>query len=69
MIDPNKMEEWAITKAGQVGGEFLDELRISDLSRLTMTQYNTYVRCIISCYLGQMDIFRLAAAKDHPLPF
>jgi len=68
MIDADKMEEWAITKAGQTGGEFLDELRISDLSRLTMTQYSAFVRCIISSYLGQISIFQ-NAAKEFPCPF
>ena len=68
MIDATKAEKWAITKAGQVGGEYLDQLKITDLSRLTMAQYDIYVRCIISSYLGLIEIAR-SSAKDSPFPF
>ena len=69
MIDATKTELYAILHAGQMAGEFLDSLKITDLSRMTQDQYNTFIRCVVSAYLGQMDILRVAAAKDFPLPF
>lgn len=68
MVDMIETEEWAITKAGQVGGEYLDSIKISDLSRLTMLQYSVYVRCIVSSYLGEMNRLQLIA-KDSLPPF
>ena len=69
MIDATKTELNAILNAGQIGGEFLDSVKITDLSRLTQQQYQTYVRCIISAYLGEMDRLRLIPIKENELPF
>jgi hypothetical protein len=68
MVDMTETEAWAITKAGQVGGEYLDELRITDLSRLTMGQYSVYVRCIVSSYLGEIARLQGTPTKDG-VPF
>ena len=69
MIDASKTELQAILHAGQMAGEFLDSLKITDLSRMTQAQYNTFIRCAVSAYLGQIAILQVAAAKDFPLPF
>ena len=67
MIDMTETERKAILHAGQMGGEYLDELRITDLYKLSQGQYETYVRCVVSAYLG--EIARLAHKSTSPLPF
>ena len=68
MVDMNETEAWAITHSGQIGGQYLDSIKISDLSRLTMEQYSIYVRCIVSAYLGEISRLQ-AVQKDSPAPF
>ncbi len=69
MIDATKTEFDAILHAGQMGGEFLDSLKITDLSHMTQAQYNTFIRCVVSAYLGEINRLAQAAAKDFPIPF
>lgn len=69
MIDASKTELEAILHAGQMAGEFLDSLKITDLSRMTQAQYNTFIRCVVSAYLGQLTILQVADAKDFPIPY
>jgi len=69
MIDASKTELEAILHAGQMAGEFLDSLRITDLSKMTQAQYNTFIRCAVSAYLGQLEILKVSAAKDFPIPY
>ena len=69
MIDPSQTELNAIVHASNMGGEFLDELRITDLAKLTTWQYRAYIRVIISAYQGEMQRLQIAAAKDFPIPY
>lgn len=69
MVDMTETEKHAIIHGGNMGGQMLDELKIYDLGRLTQAQYECFIRCVVSGYLGEMDRLRVAAAKDFPLPF
>ena len=69
MIDANETEMWAITHGGNMGGQFLDELRITDFSRMTQGQYQTFIRCIISGYLGEMARLQSLVKPDSKVPF
>ena len=69
MVDPTATELNAIVHASNMGGEFLDEIRITDLAKLTTWQYRAYIRVIISAYQGEIDRLRVAAAKDFPIPY
>ena len=70
MIDPTLNEQQAIVHSGNIGGQYLDSIRVTDLSRLTQIQYETYVRVLISAYQGEMQ--RLCAVRpqdNFPLPY
>ena len=67
MIDMTETERKAIIHGGNIGGEYLDDLRITDLAKLNQGQYETYVRCVVSAYLG--EIARLSQQATSPLPF
>ena len=69
MIDMTENERSAIIHGGNCGGEYLDSIRITDLARLTQANYETFIRCVVSGYLGEMDRLRAAAAKDFPIPY
>ena len=68
MIDMSKTEYAAVIHAGNMGGQYLDSLRITDFVKLNQGQYETMIRVIVSDYQNQLSILQ-AAAKDHPLPF
>ena len=67
MIDKTKNEIDAITHAGMMGGEFIDSIKVYDLTKLTVEQYNTFVECVVTGY--QNHLSRLSPIKESELPF
>jgi hypothetical protein len=68
MIDMIATEKTAILHAGTMGGEYLDSIKITDLSRLTIEQYGIFIRCVVSAYLGQIQILSAQDEKEIPFP-
>lgn len=62
MIDPTPNERAAIRRGGEMGGEYLESVRKTDLSRLTETEWLTFVEAVIT---GYCDALREFAARDQ----
>jgi len=62
MIDPTPNEQEAILQAGQMGGEVLDEIGETDLARLTLEQWETFLAAIVGGYLTHLSEL---AARDQ----
>jgi len=67
MIDKENHEIDAIIHAGQLGGEFIDSIKVYDLRKLTVEQYNTFVECIITAH--QDFSLKKNPIQTHELPF
>ena len=68
MIDMTNTEYQAIVYAGNQGGQYLDSIRLTDLSKLNQGQYETFIRVLISSYQNQLVLIQ-AAVKDSQPPY
>jgi hypothetical protein len=50
MIDPDEHEAKALEGAGQMGGEYLESLGVTDLGQMTAEQWALLVECIVTGY-------------------
>lgn len=55
MIDPTKDEKAAMRVGGIAGGEYLDEIGKSDLASLDDAQWETFIRCVVTGYIEEMQ--------------
>ncbi len=55
MIDPTPNEIAALEHGGRMGGEYLDSVRCSDLSRLTLDQWRTFIETVVTGYIDRMQ--------------
>ena len=55
MIDPTPNEIAALEHGGCMGGEYLDSIRCSDLSRLTHEQWRTFIEAVVAGYIDRMQ--------------
>ena len=54
MIDATGSELGAIEYGGEMGGEYLDEIKVYDVSKLTKHQWDTFIGVVIAAYLLKM---------------
>ena len=71
VIDPSRNEKEAILAGGDAGGAWLDELGKTDLARLTVEEWETFLAKIIG---GYCDALRRSAQPlsteiDDGIPF
>jgi len=50
MIDPDAREQHALNRAGDMGSEYLKELRKTDIKLFTGQEWLQFVRCIVGGY-------------------
>ncbi len=50
MIDPTPNEHAALAYAGDMGGDYLDSLGLTDLAQLSPEQWQTFLSCVIGGY-------------------
>lgn len=62
MIDPTPNESEAMTVGGQQGGEYLESIGKSDLTKLTETEWDRFIDAVVT---GYCDHLRELAAKDR----
>lgn len=69
MIDPDEQERISLLTGGQMGGEYLDSLGVSDLARLDDGQWLQFLRCVLGGFQGAMQGFQRATdGLPHDLP-
>ena len=61
MIDPTPNEIAAMEFGGRMGGEYLDRLGKTDLTKLTPQQWETFIEVIVT---GYGDHLRDLAGRD-----
>lgn len=54
MIDPTDLELAAMDEAGNLGGEYLDEIKKTDLSSLTLEEWQTFIRVVCGGYVDSV---------------
>lgn len=75
MIDPTPNEIAALEHGGHMGGEYLDSIRCSDLARLTLDQWRTFIEAVVTGYadhlrrLSACDRGRLERISPQEVPF
>ena len=75
MIDPTPNEIAALEHGGHMGGEYLDSIRCSDLARLTLDQWRTFIEAVVTGYadhlrrLSTRDQARLGGLGTDEVPF
>jgi hypothetical protein len=62
MIDPTPNEQDAMTHAGEMGGEYLDSIGKSDLAKLSLEEWRTFIEAVVT---GYCDHLRDLAARDY----
>lgn len=55
VIDATKDELAAMEEGGVLGGEYLDSIGKSDLGKLTEDEWRTFLRCVVSGYIEEMQ--------------
>lgn len=55
VIDATKDELAAMEEGGVLGGEYLDSIGKSDLGQLTEDEWLTFLRCVVSGYIEEMQ--------------
>ncbi|GAB4119036.1 MAG: hypothetical protein Kow00104_01180 [Rhodothalassiaceae bacterium] len=74
MIDPTPNEVAAMRHAGNMGGEYLDSLRKTDLATLTEEEWRSFIEAVVSGYVDHLadliarDQARRAAVTEG-IPF
>jgi hypothetical protein len=74
MIDATPNERAAMAHGGAMGGEYLDSLGRTDLARLSVEEWHTFIEAIVTGYcdhlreLASHDRRRLHNMEDTP-PF
>jgi hypothetical protein len=63
MIDPTDLELAAMDDAGNLGGEYLDEIKKTDLSTLTHDEWQTFIRTVCGGYVDSV-VEKNAAANN-----
>jgi hypothetical protein len=66
MRDATPNEKDAMQKAGNMGGEYLDSIKKTDLATLTSDEWTCFVECVCT---GYTDAMRELRAKDMDIPF
>jgi len=74
MIDPTPNEIAALEHGGRMGGEYLDSLRCTDLARLTVDQWRTFIDIVVTGYANHLrDLVSRDCARrdavDGEVPF
>ncbi len=54
MIDPTNRELEAIEYGGRMGGEYLDEIKKTDVGSLSKKEWDAFIGCVIAGYLHKM---------------
>lgn len=54
MVDPDEHECVALEFASQMGGEYLESIGVTDLSRVTADQWQSLVECIVTGYQDKL---------------
>ena len=54
MIDPDEHEAKALEHAGEMGGEYLESLGVTDLAQITPTQWGILIECIVTGYQDRL---------------
>lgn len=62
MIDPTPNEQAAMAAAGAAAGEYLESLDRSDLARLTVEEWQTFIEVVVT---GYCDALRELASQDR----
>lgn len=62
MIDPTPNEQAAMAAAGAAAGEYLESLGRSDLARLTVEEWQTFIEVVVT---GYCDALRELASQDR----
>lgn len=55
MIDPDLREQHALNRAGDMGSEYLKELRKTDIKLFTGQEWLQFVRCIVGGYFDGVN--------------
>lgn len=55
MKDPTENEKAAMVQAGINGGEYLDEIKKTDLAKMSDEEWNTFVEAIVTGYIEEMQ--------------
>jgi hypothetical protein len=61
MIDPTPNEKAAMDHGGRMAGEYLESIGKTDLLRLSLEEWNTFIECVVT---GYCDCLRELAAND-----
>lgn len=72
-VDPNDFEAVAIDTAGSLGGAYVDEIGLTDLSQWSPEQWKEFVSVICAGYVSslqdQQDKISRAISKINNMPF
>ena len=52
LVDATTLELQTIEHAGKMGGEYLDEIKKTDLEKLTTKEWNTFIGVVIAAYVN-----------------
>lgn len=55
MRDPTENEKAAMVQAGINGGEYLDEIKKTDLAKMSDKEWDTFVEAIVTGYVEEMQ--------------
>lgn len=55
MIDPTDDELASMSIGGEKGGEYLDSINKSDLASLSLDEWETFIRCVVTGYIEEMQ--------------
>jgi len=60
--EENPIETLATRYAGQMGGEYIEELKKTDMATWSEKEWNTFVGCVCTGYVTELIKLRLHAA-------
>ncbi|GAB5501174.1 MAG: hypothetical protein PsegKO_34850 [Pseudohongiellaceae bacterium] len=73
MIDPTPNEQAALTHAGAMGGEMLEEIGETYLAKLSLEQWEGFLGCIVGAYLTRLGELagrdQSTLARSQEIPF
>ncbi|MCC2653083.1 MAG: hypothetical protein K0R61_740 [Microvirga sp.] len=61
MIDKSEHEEVALDYASDMAGEYLDELDITDMAKMTREQWMTLIECAVTGFTDKLKEIEIAA--------
>lgn len=73
LSEPTQFERAAMDHAGDMGGEYLESIRKSDLATMTLDEWHTFISCVCGGYVDSLLNARAevieSAAKVTRCPF